>query len=162
MTTYAERVLQQAYAWMRGHPRVADGLLAIILFAGSADQLRLSPASTALAATAVNLLLAAAVAIRRRDPVLAFVVVAVIGAAQAVFGFAPYGSPPVRALQPTVTDLAIVIVLYTLAAYRPRRVSLPGLAVCLAGSGVAVARWSYAGRSETVLLRATPPSAPRW
>ncbi len=154
MTTYAERVLQQAYAWMRSHPRVADGLLAIILFAGSADQLRLSPASTALAATAVNLLLAAAVAIRRRDPVLAFVVVAVIGAAQAVFGIAPNGSPPVRALQPTVTDLAIVIVLYTLAAYRPRRVSLPGLAVCLAGSGVPVARWSYAGRSVTVLLLA--------
>ena len=154
MTTYAERVLQQAYASMRGHPRVADGLLAILLFACSADQLlMLTPATTAVAAAGVSLLLAAAVAVRRRDPVLAFGVAAVIGAAQAVFGFSPTGSAPVRALQPTLTDLAILVLLYTLAAHRPRRVSLTGLAICLAGAGVAIARWSYA-QSATFLLLA--------
>jgi len=154
VTTYAERVLQQAYASMRGHPRAADGLLAILLFACSAGQLlTLTPATTAVAAAGVSLLLAAAVAMRRRDPVLAFGAAAVIGAAQAVLGFAPAGGPPVRALQPTATDLAIVVLLYTLAAYRPRRVSLAGLAVCFAGAGVAIARWSYA-QSATLLLLA--------
>jgi signal transduction histidine kinase len=154
VTIYAERVLQQAYASIRGHRRAADGLLAILLFACSAGQLlMLTPATTAAAAAGVSLLLAAAVAVRRRDPVLAFAVAAVIGAAQAVLGFAPAGNPPVRALQPTVTDLAIVVLLYTLAAYRPRRVSLTGLAVCLAGAGVAIARWSYA-QSTTFLLLA--------
>jgi len=154
VTTYAERVLQQAYASMRGHPRAADGLLAVLLFACSAGQLlTLTPATTAVAAAGVSLLLAAAVAVRWRDPVLAFGAAAVIGAAQAVFGFAPAGGPPVRALQPTVTDLAIVVLLYTLAAHRPRRVYLPGLAVCFAGAGVAIARWSYA-QSTTLLLLA--------
>src|SRR5579871_5964665 len=139
---------------MRGNPRAADGLLAILVFACSADQLlMLTPATTAVAAAGVSLMLAAAVAVRRRDPVLAFGVAAVIGAAQAVFGFSPTGSAPVRALQPTLTDLAILILLYTLAAHRPRRVSLAGLAVCLAGAGVAIARWSYA-QSATLLLLA--------
>jgi signal transduction histidine kinase len=101
----------------------------------------------------VSLALAATVAVRRREPVLAFGVAAAIGAAQAVFGFSPTGSAPVRALQPTLTDLAILVLLYTLAAHRPRRVSLTGLAVCLAGAGVAIARWSYA-QSATFLLLA--------
>jgi signal transduction histidine kinase len=154
VTTYAERVLQQAYAWTRGHPRAADGLLAILLLACSAGQLlTLTPATTAVAAAGVSLLLAAAVALRRRDPVVAFGVAAVIGATQAVLGFSATGSPPVRALQPTAIDLAIVVLLYTLAAYRPRRVSLAGLAVCVAGAGVAIARWSYA-QSATILLLA--------
>ncbi len=154
VTTYAERVLQQAYAWTRGHPQVADGLLATLLFACSAGQLlMLTPATTAVAAAGVSLLLAATVAVRRRDPVLAFGAAAAAGAAQAVLGFSPAGTPPVRALQPTATDLAIVVLLYTLAAYRPRRVSLTGLAVCLAGAGVAIARWSYA-QSTTLLLLA--------
>jgi signal transduction histidine kinase len=149
MTTYPERVLQHLYAWMRGHPRAADGVLAIVLLAGGADQLTRSPATAA-----VSLLLAAAVAMRRRQPVAAFGLAAAIGIAQAVFGFAPGGSVPVRALQPTMTDLAILVVLYTLAAYRPRQVSLAGLGLCLAGSGVAIARWHYAQGSLTVLLLA--------
>src|SRR5690242_15078499 len=94
MTTYAERVLQQAYAYVRGHPRAADGLLAMLLLACSTGQLlTLTPATTAVAAAGVSLLLAAAVAIRRRDPVLAFGAAAVIGTAQAVLGFAPAGTP---------------------------------------------------------------------
>jgi signal transduction histidine kinase len=154
MATYPERVLHHTYAWMRGHPRAADGMLAVVLFASSAGQLRLSPATTALAAIVVNLLLATTVAIRRQDPVLAFSLVAGIGVAQAIFGFRPNSDPPVRALQPTVTDLAIVILLYTLAASRPRRISLAGLAICLAGSAIAIARWTYSSRSTAVLLLA--------
>jgi hypothetical protein len=66
-----------------------------------------------------------------------------IGAAQIAFGVGP-GQAPVFALQPTNADLAILVLLYTLAAYRPRPVSIAGLVVCLLGSAVAIARWSPA------------------
>jgi signal transduction histidine kinase len=147
-------VPQQAYAWIRSHPLVADGLLGLVLLAGSADQLRISPASTALAAVMVAAALALAVAIRRRDSVVAFGLAAAVGLAQAAYGFRPTGEAPVRSLQPTVTDAAIVVLLYTLAAHRTRRVSLAGLALCLAGSALAVSGWAFAGRSESLLLLA--------
>jgi signal transduction histidine kinase len=76
--------------------------------------------------------------------VAAFTATAVIGAAQIAFGVQTGGAGPVFALQPTNADLAIVVLLYTLAAYRPRPVSLAGLAICLLGSVVAIARWSPA------------------
>jgi signal transduction histidine kinase len=147
-------VPQQAYAWIRSHPLVADGLLGLVLLAGSADQLRIPPASTALAAVMVAAALALAVAIRRRDSVVAFGLAAAVGLAQAAYGFRPTGEAPVRSLQPTVTDAAIVVLLYTLAAHRTRRVSLAGLALCLAGSALAVSGWAFAGRSESLLLLA--------
>ena len=91
------------------------------------------------------MLLAATVLLRRRYPVAAFAAAMMIGAAQVIFGMQPGGGgPPVRALEPTATDLAIPVLLYTLAAYRPRRVSLTGLAVCLLGAAVAIARWAPA------------------
>jgi signal transduction histidine kinase len=154
MTAYPERVLQQAYAWIRGHPLAADGLLGLVLLAGSAGQLRISPDSTALAAAAVNVLLVLAVALRRQDAVLAFGIAAVVGLAQAAYGFRPGGEPPVRPLEPTVADAAIVVLLYTLAVSRPQRVSLAGLLVCLAGSGIAISGWTFAHRSASLLLLA--------
>jgi signal transduction histidine kinase len=154
VTAYPEPVLQQAYAWIRGHPVAADGLLGLVLLACSAGQLRLSPGGTALAATAVNAALALAVALRRRDTVVAFGMVAVIGLAQAAFGFRPDGESAVRPLQPTVTDAAIVVLLYTLAAYRPRRQSLTGLVLCLIGSGIAIYGWTFAYHGVTLLLLA--------
>ena len=155
MTAYPEPVLQQAYAWMRGHPQAADGLLGLALLAASAGQLRISPATTVLAAVTVNALLVLAVTLRRRDTVAAFVLVVVIGVAQASVGFAPNGAPPVRALQPTVTDAAILVLLYTLAAYRPRRESLAGLALCLAGSAIVIYRWAPAEHSLSIQLLAS-------
>jgi signal transduction histidine kinase len=155
MEPYAGIMLQDVYAWVRRHPRAADGLLAALLLAGSAGQLRISPPSAALAATAVSALIAATVVVRRRDPVAAFTVAALLAAAQLVFGLQPAdGDPPVRALGPTIADATIVVLLYTLAAYRPRRVSLAGLAVCLLGAAVAVARWApvHAAHSGGLLL----------
>jgi signal transduction histidine kinase len=151
VTAYPEPVLQQAYAWIHGHPLMVDGLLGLALLAGSADQLGISPGSTALAAIAVSAVLALAVALRRRDTVAAFGLAAVIGLAQAALGFRPSGQPAVRALQPTVTDLAIVVLLYTLAARRPRRQSLPGLALCLIGAGIAIHGWTFSYRGMTLL-----------
>jgi signal transduction histidine kinase len=132
-------------AWLRDHPWQADGLLAVVLLAFSGSQFAAGQASTAMHVTfiAVTVLLAATVVPRRRYPVVAFAAAAVIGAAQIAFGVGP-GQAPLYALQPTNADLAILILLYTLAAYRPRPVSLAGLAICLLGSAAAIARWSPA------------------
>jgi len=138
MTTYPERVLQKAYAWMRGHPRVADGILALALLACSAGQIphRLIDMAGTLV---VNVLLATTVSLRRRAPVAAFAAAVAIAAVQLAYGLGPGASP---AFELTVTDMAVVVLLYTLAAYRPRRISLAGLAVCLTGAAVAIARYA--------------------
>jgi signal transduction histidine kinase len=154
MTAYPERVPQQAYAWARSHQTVVDGLLGLALLACSAGQLRLSPASTAFAAATVSALLALAVVLRRQATVAAFGVAAILGLGQATLGFRPSGGATVRALQPTMTDAAIVVLLYTLAGRRPRRESLTGLALCLAGSGIAIYGWTYAHSSAALLLLA--------
>ena len=101
---------------------------------------------------AVTVVLAATVIPRGPYPVAAFATAAVIGAAQIAFGIQLGAPGPVFALQPSNADLAILVLLYTLAAQRPRRVSIAGLVVCLAGGAVAVTRWSpahqpYAGTS---------------
>jgi signal transduction histidine kinase len=142
---YAENMLRDVSAWMRDRPWQADGLLAVVLFAFSAPQVAAGQAGPAARAAflAVTILLAATVVPRRRYPVAAFAAAAVIGAAQIAFGVEP-GQAQVFALQPTNADLAIVVLLYTLAAYRPRPVSIAGLAVCLLGSAVAIARWAPA------------------
>src|SRR5215470_15149618 len=91
-----------------------------------------SPAEalTRAAAIPLALLLAVPVIFRRAHPVGAFAAGVVIGGIQVLLN-----------VRPTATDLVIVILLYTLAAYTPRRTSVVGLAVCLVGSAVAVARW---------------------
>jgi len=133
-------------AWLRNHPWQADGLLAAALLAVSVSQIAAGQAGAASRAAfvVVTVLLAATVLARRRYPVAAFGVAAVIGAAQIAFGVQTGGSAPVFALQPTNADVAILVLLYTLAAYRSRPVSIAGLVICLLGSAVAIARWSPA------------------
>jgi signal transduction histidine kinase len=130
-------------AWLRDHPQQADVLLAVVLFGFSVPQVLAGQAGAAgrIAFLVVTVLVAGTVVPRRRYPVAAFTVAAVIGATQIAFGVRS-GQPPVFALQPTDADLAIVVLLYTLAAYRPRPVSIAGLAVCLLGSAVAIASWA--------------------
>jgi signal transduction histidine kinase len=67
---------------------------------------------------------------RRRYPVLTFWAVAFFGAFQAFFGD-----------RPTLSDLAVPMAVYALAAYRVRRISLIGLGVGLFGAGVAIEHW---------------------
>jgi signal transduction histidine kinase len=136
--------------WLRRHPWQADGLLALLLVALSSDQWHGKyPAAVA----AGSVLLAATVVPRRRYPVAAFAVAAAIGAAQVAIGVQPAGAPaslPVTGLplgaffQPTVADAAILVLLYTLAAHRSRRVSITGLVICLLGAVAAVLRWAPA------------------
>jgi hypothetical protein len=138
MTAYSGRVLGQAYAWLRGHPQAADSLLGVLLLAASVGQIPHDPAYAAGALT-VNGLLALTVAVRRLDPVIAFFSVVLIAAVQLDWGLGHSGS---KVLGPTVTDAAVLVVLYTVAAYRRRRISLASLAVCLAGAGVAIIRYA--------------------
>jgi signal transduction histidine kinase len=143
---YAKNVLQKVAHWLRGHPRQADVLLAVALLAVGVSQTAAGATNAATRAlfVAITVLLAATVVPRRRYPVAMFAVAVAIGAVQIAFGVQYGGPAPNFALQPTNADLAIPVLLYTLAAYRSRRVSVAGLAVCLAGSAVAVARWSPA------------------
>ena len=147
-STYAGEV-PEVLTWLRGHPWQADGLLALLLVAISSGQWQ---GRYAAGVAAVSVLLAATVVPRRRYPVAAFAVALVIGAIQVAVGVQPAGSavqhgfglPLSAILQPTMADAAILVLLYTVAAYRPRRISLVGLAACLAGSAAAIARWTPA------------------
>ncbi len=116
------------YAWLRRHPQLVDGFLALLIgllgigaFTSPHLPLRLP----------ITLLLVIPVVFRRKYPVAAFAVAALAGAAQVV----------VPQAGPSGSDLAIVVLLYTLAAYRPRRQSVAGLAACLLGSAVAIPSW---------------------
>lgn len=139
-------VLKRATAWLRRHPLWADGLLALLLLVFSASQFsdHAEGVTNQAGYIVVSVVLAATVIPRRRYPVAAFTVAAVIGAAQIAFGIQVGAPGPVWALQPSNADLAILVLLYTLAAHRPRRVSITGLLICLAGGVVAVTRWSPA------------------
>jgi signal transduction histidine kinase len=115
------------YTWLRRHPGLVDGVPAVALaFLGLGQAIALGRYSL----VPVLLGLIIALAFRRRYPVGAFVTGIVVGAIQVV----------VR-IRPNIIDVAIVILLYTLTAYRPRRLSVPGLVVCLIGGAVAVAVW---------------------
>jgi signal transduction histidine kinase len=118
------------YAWLSRHPRLVDGALALVLALigiGSAFG-----TTHRLLAIPFTLLLIVPVVFRRQIPVAAFALAVTAGALQVLTNVGPSGS-----------DLAIVILLYTLAAYRPRRISVAGLAICLLGSVVAIARWAH-------------------
>src|SRR6266702_921029 len=76
----------------------------------------------------VTLALTIPVVFRRTHPVGAFAAVIAVGAFQVAF-----------LLRPTAPDLAIVVLLYTVAAYTVRRISVTGLAICLLGSAAELA-----------------------
>jgi signal transduction histidine kinase len=115
------------YGWLRRHPVLVDGLLALAVAALGLTASGIPRSERALFVLAMCV----PVAVRRRYPVGAFVAIVIAGGLEVLLLSAPVAS-----------DLAVVIMLYTLAAYRPRRVSLPGLAICVAGSMVAIVRWA--------------------
>jgi len=110
------------YAWLRRNPRLVDGALALLLIYPGGGRL--------LAALPFTLGMVVPVVFRRKYPVAAFAAVIAVGALQVLLIRRPVGA-----------DLSVLIVLYTLAACRPRRISLRGLAICLAGAAAATWRW---------------------
>jgi signal transduction histidine kinase len=110
------------YAWLRRNPRLVDGALALLLIYPGGSRL--------LVTLPFTLGMVVPIVFRRTYPVAAFAAVIVVGALQVLLLRRPIGA-----------DLSVLIVLYTLAACRPRRVSLRGLAICLVGAAVATWRW---------------------
>jgi len=123
--------VQAFYAWLRRWPVLVDSTLAVLLGGAGLGMLNLiAPRYTAqFAAFTVGLVIP--VALRRRYPAGAFAAVIVIGGLQVLL-----------LPRPIFADLAVVVMLYTLAVYRPRRLSFAGLGVCLLGSAAAIAVWS--------------------
>src|SRR5580704_4883078 len=134
-SAYPGYVLRTVNAWLRRHPSQADGLLAAALLVFSVSQLTAAAPDPLerVGYVAVTVLLAATVA---------------LGAAQVAFGVRIGGTGRVFALQPNNADLAIPVLLYTLAAFRPRPVSITGLVICLLGAVAAITRWSPAHRAN--------------
>jgi len=137
-SAYPEPV-QGIWTWLRSHPWETDLALAGLVFLGSADQ-----AGGDRLIIVISACLAATLIPRRKYPVWAFVAAVVIVAAQVLLGLRSQGGYNIGTWQPTVADLALAVLLYTLAAHAPRRVSLAGLATCLILSGVAISRWGPA------------------
>jgi signal transduction histidine kinase len=127
--------VEAVHAWLRRRPWLMDGALAILLLAGSANTLIGSPRTAP-----ASLVLAGAVVLRRCFPVQACAVALAIGAAQVAVGIGPtFTNSP---LQPTFADFGILVLIYTVAAMRPRRVSLPALAVAVVLAVIAMTRWN--------------------
>ena len=114
------------YAWLSRHPMLVDSVLAFFLAVlGLSVALRADPGRQLPLVAAVTV----PVAFRRKYPVQAFVISGCALAVDLLITRGP-GSIPI---------LAALILLYTLAAYRPRRVSVPGLLVSVAGAVTVVA-----------------------
>jgi signal transduction histidine kinase len=154
----------KVYPWLRGHPTLVDGTLAVALFLASISELFLAsiagtnwPPGVVVGTVAFSAALAVTVVPRRRYPEAAFAVAIALVAAQVAFGMQPSNAtPPVRALEPGAADAAILVLVYTLAAYRPRRISVTGLAVTLLAVAAAIGRWApaYAPHPGAQLLGA--------
>ncbi|HEX6933745.1 MAG TPA: histidine kinase [Streptosporangiaceae bacterium] len=114
------------YAWLRRHPRLVDGVLAFALSFGGLAQ-ALSQRRYEL--IPITLALTVPVVFRRTHPVGAFTTVIMAGALQVALG-----------LRPSPADLSIVVLVYTLAAYTTRRLSVTGLGICLFGSAAELGR----------------------
>jgi signal transduction histidine kinase len=108
------------YAWLRRHPRLVDGVLAFVLGLGG---IATAFGTHRLVLIPLTLALTVPVVIRRSHPVGAFATVVAVGALQVILDIRP--APP---------DLAILVLLYTVAAYTTRRLSVIGLGICLLGS----------------------------
>jgi signal transduction histidine kinase len=140
------------YAWIGRHKVLVDSVLAGLLGLISIGSL----IGGSVAAVLVVLLMIVPIAIRRRVPVAAFVTAVVAGAWQVlgsvgggVIGHSAVairtaGSPSTHS-GPIGSDVALLILLYTVAAYRPRRYSIPALLTCIGGSLVAVQVWQPLG-----------------
>jgi signal transduction histidine kinase len=112
------------YAWLRRHPRMVDGVLAAMLaFGGLAEGIGFHR----YVMIPLTFGLTIPVVFRRAHPAGAFAVAVGIGAIQVA-----------AAIRPGPPDFAIVVLLYTLAAYTTRRASAIGLGICLLGSAAEV------------------------
>ena len=120
------------YAWLRRHPKLVDGLLALLVLGFGLSVYGSLTRHPGLIPVIVAL--AVPIVFRRQYPTAAFAAAVVVGAVQVVVFRGP-----------TTADVSVLILLYSLAVSRPRRTSAPGLAICVLGAAVATVRWRAAG-----------------
>jgi signal transduction histidine kinase len=121
-------------AWPRRHPMVADtmitlGVVAVIGFRKGGES-----GSDHEISMVVGLLLGLPLIARRRYPLIVFGFVAAVAAGQWLFGRIEVG------------DIALLIAVYTVAAYRERLPALIAWGVLEVGVVLAVARWTERGQ----------------
>jgi signal transduction histidine kinase len=124
------------YAWLRRHPTLVDGVLAVMLGTlslGQIFQASPAPAHRPWAELLLVLMVIVPVALRRRIPDTAFAIAALSGLAQLTLP------------TPLPSDVAVLVLLYTVAAYRPRRHSVIALLACVIGSVLASLVWIQPG-----------------
>ena len=121
------------YDWLRRHQIMVDSVLALLVASLGLSVVGVAEggALPRLAGLALVVLMCVPVAVRRRYPLGAFAVIIAAGGLDVLILSRPLGS-----------DLAVLVGLYTLAAYRPRRIAIPGLLICLVGSAIAIAKWA--------------------
>jgi signal transduction histidine kinase len=125
------------YAWLRRHPTLVDSVLA-----GMLALLALAPlVRRPWPMIPITLLVVVPVAVRRRFPAGAFATFVIAGLWQLAVN------------QPSAADVAVLVLLYTVAAYRPRRLSIPALITCLAGSAVALIVWAPAPTGYRLIIQ---------
>ncbi len=121
------------YAWLRRHRVLVDTALAVVIFLLGLGQ---AVSGSRWATLLVAIVMTAPVAFRRRAPLLAFAICIAGGAWQMIAAISGLpGSGPIA------SDVAVLVLIYTVAAYRPRRDSIIAMLICLAGSALAVIAW---------------------
>jgi signal transduction histidine kinase len=121
------RLPRSLRAFTRTHVQATDSALAFAVFAVSLLGDRLARSS--VPAGLFTFLLAFPLAWRRRAPVTVFAVTAMVAFAQWL------------ASVPLLADVALLIVLYTVAADRPRRAAAAGFFILEGGAALAAGRW---------------------
>ena len=117
-------------AWR--NPLVPDAVLAtVLLLAGLPTTISGQPPTRSVTGLLVYVAVCLPVLFRRTRPVVAAVVAAAAGLAQLGVG-----------VMPSLSDLALVIVVYSAVAYGPRWLTVVTAAGSLATPAVAIARWS--------------------
>ncbi|HXZ63538.1 MAG TPA: histidine kinase [Streptosporangiaceae bacterium] len=127
------------YAWLRRHRVLVDSALAVSLGLMSVGTL----IHRSWNAVLIVLLMIVPVAFRRRAPVAAFAIAVIAGAWQVLGLGGPVSTSGISTGRggPLPSDVALLVLLYTVAAYRPRRYSIPALLTCIGGSLIAVLVW---------------------
>ncbi len=131
--------MSAVYAWLRRHQLLVDGTLALVLVLAGLQNAIMAGAPWQVP---FLMIMVVPVTFRRKHPTAAFWI-----------GVAGGGLQSLTKGGPSAAEIAIVVLLYTLAAYRPRSQSVPGLLVAIAGSMVALEYWAGTwSRARPVLL----------
>ncbi|MFD0630498.1 sensor histidine kinase [Catenulispora yoronensis] len=124
--------MSRLYAWIQRHPKLTDSLPAVFLLLSGLGTVAAQDGATTLNRVLVAPLvvaISAPLVIRRRWPIGGFAVASVA----AFLGF--FGGR----IAFNVVDAAFLIYLYTVAAYRPRRWSIPAMLLTVAGALIQLA-----------------------